>query len=90
MLKQGPHIAYISVFSILLVFCRLFCAFFGNFLDCFPLILGYSIEIYILMHFHFSFFSECWQLGLLQLRFQPWLKPLGTPQVYNLNFLKNF
>jgi len=29
-------------------------------------------------------------VGLFQLRFPPWLKPLATQLVYNLIFLKNF
>jgi len=39
--------------------------FIGSFLDCFPVISGFSrpIEIHIQIHFHFSFFSKCWQVG---------------------------
>jgi len=31
-----------------------------------------------------------WPVGLFQLRFPPWLKPLATQLVYNLIFLNNF
>jgi len=31
-----------------------------------------------------------WPVGLFQLRFSPWLKPLATQLVYNLIFLNDF
>jgi len=31
-----------------------------------------------------------WPVGLFQLRFPPWLKPLATQLVYNLSFLNDF
>ena len=40
--------------------------------------------------FIFQLFSECWLMGLFQLRFPPWLKPLVTPLIYSLIFLNNF
>jgi len=31
-----------------------------------------------------------WSVGLFQLRYPPWLKPLATQLVYNLLFLNHF
>jgi len=31
-----------------------------------------------------------WPVGLFQLRFPPWLKPLAALLVYNVTFLSNF
>jgi len=52
--KYRPHLAYILVFSVLLVFSILF---FWYFSEIFPLILGFSINIlHIQIHFHVSIF----------------------------------
>jgi len=78
MQKSGPHLAYISVFSILLILRKLFFSF--VFLECFLVISGLSMDMHIDTD-ALSFlnpFSECWLVGRLQLSFLPWVKPLVT------------
>jgi len=57
----------------------------------------YYIEIHIRIHFHVWIFFWMlvrgplrWPVGLFQLHFPPWLKPLATQLVYNLIFLNKF
>jgi len=67
--KTGPHLDYISAFSILLLFSRLLC--FLKVSGLFHVIwFWYSINIRMWVHFHFSL-SECWSVSILQLRFSP-------------------
>ena len=78
-------VKYSFVFSSLLLF-----VFFGSFLDCFRVILGFvwkSTSGYTLIS---QRFSECWQVGLLpwpvsplQPRFPSWLKRLVAPLQHN-------
>jgi len=54
--KTGPHLAYnkiyILVFTILLIFSRLF--FYCVFRCVFPVISGFSMDAHIRIHCHFS------------------------------------
>ena len=89
--KTGPDLAYISVFSILSVLAGCCCfVFFGSFLDCFPVISGFSIETYIRTHFLFSTFFWVLLSGPLSAMFRTLTETLVTPLVYHLTSLDNF
>jgi len=51
MQKPGPHLAYISVFSIF--WFKFFFAVFKSFPECFRVISGFSITVHIKFHYYF-------------------------------------
>ena len=82
-----------------LVFTQLFFAFFGSFWTV--VFRQFRVLVYINPHLDTLSFLNIflmlargplpWPVSLFQLRFPPWLKPLGTQLVYcNLIFLNNF
>ena len=63
--------SFLLVFNTFLFFCI--------FSERFPVIYGFSIDINIRIHHHFSFFSECWLVGPLQLSMGPFITTFFLP-----------
>ena len=96
--NEVPFCLYFGIQHFFVFIKLLFCAFCGKFWRGFWRfrILVYRNPNPDPLSFQ-NFFSECWRwalilasVGLFQLCFPRWLKPLTRQQVYNLIFLNNF
>jgi len=59
---------------------------FLRFSECFPLISGFSVNIHIRIHHHFTIFFWVLASEPPSAKFPPWLKPLLAPQVMTFCF----